>query len=98
MEQDHSHHNLHRNQEALTSDLETEYGQKHTEVAFSTHLHRHGPQVGAEEEEPHQLVGLYSHQVVDLPQRHLPHGHVGCGQTKDFVVNHRLVDETDVKM
>lgn len=60
----------------------------------SAYLYRHGPQVGAEEEEPHELVGLYSHQVVDLPQRHLPHRHVGGGQTQDFVVNHRLVNET----
>lgn len=63
----------------------------------SAHLHRHGPQVGAEEEEPHQLVGLYSNQIVDLTQRHLPHRHVGGGQAQDFVVNHRLVYETDMK-
>lgn len=57
----------------------------------SLYLHRHGPEVGAEEEKPHQLVGLYSNQVVDLSQGHLTHGHVGSGQTKDFVVYHRLL-------
>lgn len=63
-------------------------------IKGSTYLHRHGPQVGAEEEKPHQLVGLYSHQVVDLPQCHFPHRHVGGGQTQDFVVYHRLGNET----
>lgn len=57
------------------------------------YLHRHGPKVGAEEEEPHQLVGFYSNQVVDLPQGHLTHGHVGGGQTEDFVVDHRLLNK-----
>lgn len=61
----------------------------------SAYLHGHGPQVGAEEEEPHQLIGLYGDQVVDLPQRHLAHGHVGGGQAQDLVVNHRLVNDTD---
>lgn len=59
-----------------------------------TYLHRHGPQVGAEEQEPHQLVGLYGNQVVDLPQCHLTHWHVGGGQTQDLVVDHRLNNET----
>lgn len=65
------------------------------EATFSRlYLYRHGPQVGTEEEEPHQLIGLYGHQVVDLPQRHLAHRHVGGGQTQHFVVNHRLETET----
>ena len=55
------------------------------------HLDGHGPQVGAEEEEPHQLVGFYGDQVVDLPQGQLAHGHVGGGQTQDLVVDHGLV-------
>lgn len=58
------------------------------------HLYRHGPEVGAEEEEPHQLVGFYGNQVVYLPQSHLPHRHVGGGQSQDFVVDHRLGNET----
>lgn len=57
------------------------------------YLYGHGPQIGAEEEEPHELVGLYGNQVVDLSQCHLPHRHVGGGQTQDFVVNHRLVNK-----
>lgn len=72
------------------------HGQKHINFC-SAHLDRHCPQIGAQEEEPHQLIGLYSHQVVDLPQSHLPHRHVGGGQTQDFVVNHCLVNEADMK-
>lgn len=69
------------------------------EVQYSRlYLYRHGPQVGTEEEEPHQLIGLYGNQVVDLPQRHLAHRHVGGGQTQDFVVNHRLETETETRM
>ena len=59
------------------------------------HLDWHCPQVGAEEEEPHQLVGFYGDQVVDLPQGHLPHGHVGGGQPQDFVVDHGLEVDGD---
>jgi len=56
------------------------------------YLDRHGPQVGAEEEEPHQLVGFYGNQVVDLPQGHLTHGHVGGGQPEDLVDHGLEVD------
>lgn len=57
------------------------------------HLHRHGPQVGTKEKEPHQLVGLYGYQIVNLPQSHFPHRHAGGGQVQDFVVNHCLVKQ-----
>lgn len=64
----------------------------------ASHLDRHGPQVWAEEEEPHQLVGLYSNQVVYLSQCHLPHRHVGGRQTQDLVVNHCLVGQKDIRV
>ena len=75
------------------SERDREKVQRENEKALP-YLDRHGPQVGAEEEEPHQLVGFYGDEVVNLPQGHLPHGHVGGGQPQDLVVDHGLeVDE-----
>lgn len=31
-----------------------------------SHLYWHGPQVRTEEEEPHELVGIYGNQIADL--------------------------------
>lgn len=55
--------------------------------AHSTHLHWHSPEVWAQEEKPHELVGVDGNQVTDLPRSHLPHGQVGGGQVHDFIVN-----------
>lgn len=55
-----------------------------------SYLYWHGPQVGTEEEEPHELVGIYCDQVADLSHRQLPHGHVGGAQAHDLVVDFSL--------
>lgn len=54
------------------------------------YLDWHGPQVGTEEEEPHELVGVDGHQVADLTHRQLPHGNVGRAQAHDLVVDFGL--------
>ena len=38
------------------------------------YLYWHGPEVWAQEEKPHELVGIDGNQVTDLPSSHLPHG------------------------
>lgn len=58
--------------------------------SWSAYLNWHGPQVGAQEEEPHELVGIDGDQVADLPHCQLPHGNVGCAQAHDFVVDFGL--------
>lgn len=52
-----------------------------------SYLNWHGTEIGAEEKEPHQLVGVYSDQVTDLSQSHISHGQVGCAQTHNLVVD-----------
>lgn len=57
------------------------------------YLNRHGPQIGTQEQEPHELIGFYGNQVVDLSQGHLTHGQVGSGEPEDFIVYHSLQGE-----
>lgn len=38
------------------------------------YLYWHSPEVWAQEEKPHELVGVDGNQVTDLPSRHFPHG------------------------
>lgn len=52
-----------------------------------SNLHWHGPQVRTEEEEPHELVGIYGNQVTNLSDGEFSHGHVGSAQAQDFVVD-----------
>ena len=51
------------------------------------YLYWHGPKVWAQEEKPHELVGVDGNQVADLPSCHVPHGQVGGGQVHNFIVN-----------
>lgn len=52
-----------------------------------TYLYWHSPEVWAQEEKPHELVGVDGNQVTDLPGSHFPHGQIGGGQVHDFIVN-----------
>lgn len=38
------------------------------------YLYWHSPEVWAQEEKPHELVGVDGNQVTDLPSSHLSHG------------------------
>lgn len=49
------------------------------------YLNWHCEQVGTQEEEPHQLIGVYSDEVADLAHCHSPHGHVGGAETHYFI-------------
>ena len=42
--------------------------------AHVPYLYWHGPEVWAQEEKPHELVGVDGYQVTDLPGCHFPHG------------------------
>lgn len=55
--------------------------------AHITDLYWHSPEVWAQEEKPHELVGVDGNQVTDLPCSHFPHGQVGGRQVHDFIVN-----------
>lgn len=64
--------------------------------SISAHLYRHGPQVRTEEEEPHELVGIYGNQVADLGNSQLSHGHVGRAHAHDLVVDFCLEEEEEM--
>lgn len=55
-----------------------------------SYLYGHSPQVGTEKEEPHELVGIDGNEVANLSYSELAHGHVGCAQTHDLVVDFGL--------
>lgn len=55
--------------------------------AHISYLYWHGPEIWAQEEKPHELVGVDGYQVTDLPGCHFPHGQVGGGQVHNFIVN-----------
>lgn len=60
------------------------------------YLNWHCEQVGTQEEEPHQLVGVYGNEVADLPHCHSPHGHVGGAETHYFIEDLRLEVKPDM--
>lgn len=54
---------------------------------YIQYLYWHSPEVWAQEEKPHELIGVDGHQVADLPSSHFPHGQVGGGQVHNFIIN-----------
>lgn len=57
---------------------------------LGSHLHWHGTQVGTKKEEPHELLCVSGHQITDLRDGHVSHGHVGGTQAHDLIVDFTL--------
>lgn len=62
----------------------------------NTYLNRHCKQVGAQEEKPHQLIGVYGDKVANLPHCHSSHRHVGGAEAHDLIEDLGLEEETNM--
>lgn len=54
---------------------------------YGSYLHWHGTQVWTQKEEPHELLCVSGHQIADLRDGHVSHGHVRRTQAHDLIVD-----------